>query len=161
MTIHFEYEKKQVMQALRYHFISRTEIRIMLILVNVFALASLTLYLLKKITPYPFMIGSVLWLVLMISLWFIIPAMVYRKAATFKDRFSMSFEDDGFTLGHERGSRSWPWDALTTFMETPHFFHLYFNSRSFFLIPKSGCRDKDEIYELRHILIDKILKRKK
>ena len=133
----------------------------MVILVNVFALVSLVLYLLKKITPNAFLIGSVLWVVLMISLWFILPIMVYRKAATFKDRFSMSFEEDGFTLGHEKGSRSWNWDALTTFMETPHFFHLYFDSRSFFLVPKSGCRDKDEIYELRHILIDKIKKRKK
>ena len=73
----------------------------------------------------------------------------------------MSFEEDGFTLGHEKGSRSWNWDALTTFMETPHFFHLYFDSRTFFLIPKSGCRDKDEIYELRHLLMNKIKKRKK
>ena len=43
MTIHFGYEKGQVIQALRYHFISRPEIRIMIILVNVFALASLVL----------------------------------------------------------------------------------------------------------------------
>jgi hypothetical protein len=161
MTIHFGYEKPLVMQALRYHFISRAEIRIMLVLVNVFALASLALYLLKKITPYAFMIGSVLWVVLMISLWFILPAMVYRKAATFKDNFSMSFEEEGFTLGHEKGTRSWPWKALSSFMESPHFFHLYFDSRSFFLVPKSGCRDKDEIYKLRHMFIDKIKKKKK
>ena len=50
MTIYFEYEKGQVLQALRYHFISRPEIRIMIILVNVFALASLVLYAMKKIT---------------------------------------------------------------------------------------------------------------
>ena len=158
MTIHFGYEKSQVMQALRYHFISRAEIRIMLVLVNVFALASLVLYLLKKITPFAFMIGAVLWMVLMISLWFILPAMVYRKAATFKDNFSMNFEEEGFTLGHESGSRSWQWNALTHFMESPHFFHLYFDSRSFFLVPKSGCRDKDEIVELRQLLKSKVKK---
>ena|ERR1043166_6224130 len=161
MTIHFAYEKSQVMQALRYHFISRAEIRIMLILVNVFALGSLTLYLFKKITPYAFIIGSLLWIILMISFWFILPGMVYRRAATFKDHFSMNFEEDGFTLGHEKGSRSWPWKALSTFMESPHFFHLYFDNRSFFLVPKNGCRDKDEIYELRHLLMAKIKNKKK
>ena len=41
MTIHFGYEKGQVLQAFRYHFISRPEIRIMIILVNVFAFGSL------------------------------------------------------------------------------------------------------------------------
>ncbi len=160
MTIHFGYEKSQVMQALRYHFISRPEIRIMLILVNVFAIASLTLFFLKKVTPFAFMTSSVLWIILMISFWFILPGLVYRRAATFKDRFSMTFEDDGFTLGHEQGSRTWPWKALTTFIESPHFFHLYFDSRSFFLIPKSGCRDKEEVYALRHLLKDKIKKQK-
>jgi hypothetical protein len=160
MTIHFGYEKSQVMQALRYHFISRPEIRIMLILVNVFAIASLALYFLKKVTAFAFMTSSVLWIILMISFWFILPALVYRRAATFKDRFSMTFEEDGFTLGHERGSRSWPWKALTSFIESPHFFHLYFDSRSFFLIPKNGCKDKEEVYELRHLLKDKIKKQK-
>jgi hypothetical protein len=57
MTIYFGYEKGQVLQALRYHFISKIEIRVMLILVNVFALASLTLYAFKKITPMAFFVG--------------------------------------------------------------------------------------------------------
>ncbi len=51
------------MQALRYHFISRPEIRIMLIVVNVFALVSITLYALHLIKPLAFMVGSGLWLV--------------------------------------------------------------------------------------------------
>lgn len=160
MTIHFGYEKGQVLQALRYHFISRPEIRIMLILVNVFALASLVLYFLQKIEPFAFMLGSVLWVVLMISFWFILPGAVYRRAATFKDHFSITFEEEGFTLGHQRGSRTWPWKALSTYLESPHFFHLYFDSRSFLLVPKNGCRDADEIAQLRHILIEKVKKRK-
>ena len=152
MTIHFEYEKGQVIQALRYHFISRPEIRIMIILVNVFALGSLILYAMKKITPLAFLVGSLLWVILMISFWFVLPIMVYRRAETFLHKFSMSFEQDGFSLKHERGSRSWQWDALSHFIESPNFFHLYFDSRSFFLVPKSGCKDTDEVFELRSII---------
>ena len=95
MTIYFEYEKGQVLQALRYHFISRPEIRIMLVLVNVFALASLALYAFSKITPMAFLVGSFLWLVLMVSFWFILPFLVYRRAETFRHSFSMSFEQEG------------------------------------------------------------------
>lgn len=158
MTIHFAYEKGQVLQALRYHFISRPEIRIMIIVVNVFALVSLLLYVFQKITPLAFTVGSVLWIVLMISFWFILPGIVYRRAETFRHEFSMNFEQGGFSLQHERGSRSWEWAALSNFLESPHFFHLYFDSRSFFLVPKSGFRDKDEIYELRKLLKEKVKK---
>jgi len=158
MVIYFGYEKNQVIQALRYHFISRPEIRIMLILVNVFALASITLYALGKITPMAFFVGSFLWIVLMISFWFILPFMVYRRAITFKHEFSMDFREDGFTLAHERGSKSWTWSSLKNFVESPHFFHLYFDSRSFLLVPKSACKDSDEIHELRNLIKGKVKK---
>lgn len=159
MTIHFGYDKNQVLQALRYHFISKPEIRIMIILVNVFALTSIILYALHKITPFAFLVGSMLWIVLMISFWFVLPGMVYRRAETFRHEFSMSFEPEGFSLRHERGSRTWSWDALGSFLESPHFFHLYFDSRSFLLVPKSGFRDKDEVYELRQLLKEKVKKK--
>jgi hypothetical protein len=94
----------------------------------------------------------------MISFWFILPGIVYRRAETFRHEFSMKFEQDGFSLQHERGSRSWPWEALTSFVESPHFFHLYFDARSFFLVPKSGFKDKDEVYEMRQILKQKVKK---
>jgi hypothetical protein len=146
------------LQALRYHFISRPEIRIMIILVNVFAIASFVLYMMKYISPFAFMVGAVLWIILMISFWFLMPSIVYKRASTFKDRFSMQFDEDSFTLAHEHGSRSWPWNSLSSFMESPHFFHLYFDTRSFFLVPKSGCRDADEVYELRQLLKAKVKK---
>jgi hypothetical protein len=104
------------------------------------------------------MVGALLWIILMISFWFFMPAMVYRRAATFKDRFSMSFDNQSFTLAHERGSKSWPWSSLSSYMETPHFFHLYFDTRSFFLVPKSGCRDADEVYELRQLIKSNVRK---
>lgn len=156
MTIHFEYEKKQVIQALRYHFISRPEIRIMIIAVNVFALITAILFYFKKVTPFAFLTGSFLWFTLMLSFWFFLPGMVYRRAETFKDHFTMEFTEAGFSLGNERGSRSWPWKSLTKFIESPLFFYLYFDNRSFFLVPKSGCRDADEVYALRHLLKNKI-----
>ncbi|HEX6849027.1 MAG TPA: YcxB family protein, partial [Chitinophagaceae bacterium] len=79
MTIHFTYEKSKVLQGLRYHFITRPELRLMIILVNVFALLSATLFYFKIVTPLAFFIGSVLWFGLMISIWFLLPAVIYRR----------------------------------------------------------------------------------
>lgn len=158
MTVHFGYEKRKVIQALRYHFISRPEILIMVILVNVFAIASLVLYFLGKITPMACLVGTFLWVVLMISFWFILPAVVYRRAITFRHEFTMHFEENDFTLAHERGSKTWAWKSLKNFLESPHFFHLYFDSRSFLLVPKTDYMSSDEVFELRKLLKRKIKK---
>jgi hypothetical protein len=156
MTIHFSYDKKQVLQALRYHFLSKREIRLMVILVNVFALLSAVLFYFHKILPYAFLAGSFLWFSLMLTFWFFLPGMVYRRAATFKDHFNLNYDDLSFTVGNERGSRSWQWTDLSNFLETPHFFHLYFDNRSFFLIPKNAFVNSDDVYEFRQVLKERI-----
>lgn len=157
MTVHFSYDKPKVLQALRYHFLNRREIRLMIILVNVFAIVSAALFYLRKILPFAFLVSSFLWFVLMITFWFVLPGLIYRRAATFKDHFTMNFDDAGFSLGNERGSRSWEWKALSTTMETPHFFHLYFNPTSFFLVPKVAFSD-DQRSEMRDLLRTNVAK---
>jgi hypothetical protein len=156
MTVQFGYDKKQVVQALRYHFLSRKEIRLMIILVNVFALLAAALFYFKKILPFAFFFSTFLWIVLMLSFWFVLPGLVYRRAATFRDHFTMIFEENGFSLGNERGGREWNWKTVSHYLETPHFFHLYFNPTSFFLVPKAAFK-KEQLTEMRDILRKKIL----
>ncbi|MEP6617615.1 MAG: YcxB family protein [Ginsengibacter sp.] len=151
----FSYNKAKVIQALRYHFITRKEIRLLLILVNVFAIASAALFFFKKISPFAFLVGSVLWFSLMIIFWFVLPNVIYRKAATFRDSFKVSLQDQHLFLENERGSRTWPWKAFSSFIESPHFFHLYFDSRSFFLIPKDAFTG-DQLQEARRIFNEKV-----
>lgn len=153
----FIYDKGKVIQALRYHFITRREIKVMMILVNVFAIVSAALFFFRKISPLAFLISSVLWFVLMIVFWFLLPKMIYDKAATFKDRFQAILSDSEFRIENDRGGRSWPWKDFSSWMESPHFFHLYFNSRSFFIIPKEAF-EGDEVYEARKIFKVKIIK---
>jgi len=138
----FTYQKGKVIQALRYHFISRREIKLMMILVNVFAIASAALFFFKKISPLSFLISSVLWFAMMIAFWFLMPGIIYRRSATFRDRFRASFDSNGFMLENERGSRMWPWAEISSLLETPHFFHLYFDSRSFFIVPKEAFGER-------------------
>ncbi len=128
-----------------------------MILVNVFAIFAAGLYFFKKVSAYAFMGSSFLWFILMISFWFILPNIIYSKAATFKDRFKVSFEDQHMFLENERGSRSWPWTAFSSMIESPHFFHLYFDSRSFFIIPKDAFYG-DALQEARQLLKNKIKK---
>lgn len=156
MTVQFGYDKRQVVQALRYHFLSRKEIRFMIILVNVFALVAAALFYFKKILPLAFFVSTFLWIVLMLSFWFALPELVYRRAATFQDRFTMNFEDKGFSLGNERGGRQWSWKTVSYYLETPHFFHLYFNATSFFLVPKAAF-EGEQLTEIRKVLREHVM----
>jgi hypothetical protein len=158
MTIHFTYDKKQVIQGLRYHFFTRPEIKILLILVNIFAILSAVLFYFKKIQPISFLVFSGLWLALMLVIWRLLPASIYKKAQTFKDTFSMRFEDNEVLLTNERGTQAWEWQRFSSFLETPYFFHLYFDSRSFFLVPKDAFLNITDIQETRSLLKAKITK---
>ena len=159
MQFGFSYNKKKVLQALRYHFISRSEIRIMMILVNVFAITSAVLFYFKKIRPEPFLLGTTIWLLLMLAVWYILPYTIYRKSSTFQDAFIISFNNDDIQLENPRGYVNWQWNRFSHWMETPHFFHLYFDAKSFFLIPKDDISDDDR-HALRGILNDRIGTRK-
>lgn len=146
----FEYDKQKVIQALRYHFISRREIKILMILVNVFALLSAGLFFFKKVMPLAFLLSSVMWFVLMIAFWYVLPRLVYKRAKTFQDRFRVNVESFGLSLENRQGKRDWEWAYFQTWMESPHFYHLYFDSRSFFILPKDAF-EGDDVHAVRKI----------
>lgn len=157
MQLSFSYQKPKVIQALRYHFVQSPEIRIMLILVNVFAIVAAILFYTKKIRPEPFFLGSVIWMGLMASFWYFLPNNIYNKADTFKDKFIIHFNDVAVVLENERGEMIWHWNKFSKYFESPHFFHLYFDAKSFFIIPKDNM-GVEFTHELRGLLKDKIKK---
>lgn len=156
MTISFRYDRKKVIQALRYHFISKREIRVLIILVNVFALFAAAMFFWGKITPVAFLLSSFLWFSLMLSFWFILPMSVYSRAKTFKDSFELTFLDAYMHIKNPNGSKDWTYQSFKYFIETPNFFHLYINEQSFFLIPKDAFTDSDATHDTRLMLRDKI-----
>lgn len=130
----------------------------MVILVNVFAIVSAVLFYLHKVRPLPFLISSVLWFFLMVLFWYLLPAIIYRQNNTFRDHFTAELGNTEFSIANNRGERSWKWSSLSNWMESPHFFHLYFNPRSFFIIPKEAF-EGDQQHKARQILTEKIKKR--
>jgi hypothetical protein len=158
MTIQFGYNKKQVLDGLRGHFFARPEIRTMVIVINVFAILSAILFFFKKIQALPFLIFSVLWFCLWISIRRLLPLSIYKKSATFQDTFILTLEEKGILLETRKGSQLWTWDDFSGFKETLYFFHIYFNARSFFMIPKDSFKDLSEIQAARKLLKERIAK---
>ena len=158
MQVAFSYDKKKVIQGLRYHFILRQEIRIMIILVNVFAIFSAILFYSKKIRPEPFFLGTLIWLFMMVAVWYVLPYTVYKRTSIFKESFIINFSDKEITLEAEKGYALWQWNQLIKYFESPNFFHLYFNAKSFFLIPKENINETEK-HELRLLFSKKINKK--
>jgi hypothetical protein len=151
MQFGFVYDKKKTIQALRYHFISRKEIRLLIIVVNVFAITSAILFYFKKIRPEYFLLGSIMWLLIMIATWFILPYAVYKKTAMFQHRFIAHFLTEKLILETEAGNASWEWNKFQRYTESPNCFHLYFNTKSFLIIPNDNISDEMR-HEIRGIL---------
>lgn len=158
MKVHFGYEKKQVLDALRNHFFSRLEIRVMVILVNVFAILSAVLFYFKKIQPISFLAFSLMWFILWITIRILLPLSIYKRSKTFKDEFSIDLAEEGVHLETERGIQHWEWKRFSNFKETLYFFHLYFDSRSFFLVPKDAFKDLQDLQSARELIKNKIVK---
>jgi len=151
----FEYEKPKVIQALRYHFISRKEIKILMVVVNGFAIVSAAAFFFKKVSPLAFLLSSVLWFFLMVMFWFVLPYSIYKRARTFKDRFRVRLNSSGITLENQHGQRHWEWESFSGWMESPHFFHLYFSGRSFFILPKDAF-EGDDVHDARKVIRENI-----
>ena len=151
MEFAFSYDKRKVIQALRLHFIARREIKLMMILVNVFAIVSALLFYTKKIRPEPFLLGTVIWLMMLIAIWYILPYSIYVKSQTFKEQFTIWINETTLRLENDKGFVTWQWNMFTRFFESPNFFHLYFNEKSFFLIPKEDMTE-DLKHEFRALL---------
>src|ERR1700761_197274 len=113
MQVEFTYNKGQVIQALRYHFITRREIRLMIILVNVFAIVSAVFFFFNKKYPFVFLTSSVLWMALMGAFWFFLPFSIYRRERTFKDHFKATLETQHFFISNGTGGRSWSWKQFS------------------------------------------------
>lgn len=142
MRFSFGYDKKEVLQALRYHFIWQPEIKVLLILIILFDIVAAVLYYSNKIRPEPFLLGSAIWFFFMLSFWFLLPFSIYKKSLTFQQNFIIIFEKDNVILENPKGYVEWQWHQFTKYVESPNFFHLYFSPKSFFLVPKDNMRDE-------------------
>ena len=151
MHFSFSYNKKKVLQALRYHFIAQKEIRFLFIIIILFDLVSAIFYFSGKIRPEPFLIGAMIWFFFIFSFWILMPYAVYKRSVTFREAFTIYFQPAYVALENNKGRVEWEWKRFSNYFESPHFFHLYFSAKSFFLVPKDGIA-KEEQSEIRGLL---------
>ena len=120
MSHTISYKKSEVLQALRYHFIKQKEIKSLMIIVNIYAIITAVLLFMKKIRPEPFLLGSILWILLMGFFWFILPNLFYKKTTLFKEEWEFDYNQQEARLLSKLGEASWSWDTVTYYFESPY-----------------------------------------
>lgn len=134
--VRFKYDKAEVINALRFHFLNRRETKILKILCIILFLFALWGYW-TSIVSYGLLVGVFVVIVLLtVVFWFILPSAIYRKARTFHEpSISLQYNGEGVAIGTQAGAKHLPWQSFHRVLETNDFFYLYRNSNSFFLIP--------------------------
>lgn len=156
MQVDVLYEKNKVLQALRYHFITRPDIKTLAIVIVLFSLIAGVFLFFKKIQPQVFLLASVIWLAYFVIVFYILPLLIYNKGkSVFLSRYTAYFAQDYISIENERGRTEWEWNRFSNFFETDNFYHLYFNKRAFFLIPKDNI-EIEQRKEITKLLMNNV-----
>jgi hypothetical protein len=66
------------------------------------------------------------------------PNIFYKKTALFTYNWDFSFDNQKASLHSMQGEAAWNWEEVSHYFESPHFFHIYFGPKTFFLIPNDN-----------------------
>lgn len=153
----FSYNKTEVINALRFHFLSRRETMILKVLCAVLFIFSLWGYW-TSIVSYGLLVAVFIVIVLLTAIfWFVLPSSIYKKAKTFQEpSIKLQYNSEGMAIGTHAGARHLPWQSFHRVIETSDFFYLYRNTNSFFLIPVDAFSDESKRKSFSYILRDHI-----
>ncbi|WP_341834334.1 YcxB family protein [Chitinophaga pollutisoli] len=150
--LQFTYKREEVINALRFHFLRRGEIRVFRVTLIILLLATVIGYVFRMVN-FNAMLGIVLMMVLLgWAFWYLLPVSTYNKAATFRDNIRLRYNDEGMAIHTGQGERSMSWRSFSQIVETQSFFFLYRDKRSFFLIPTSAFENDEAHLQFRELM---------
>ncbi|QHS61329.1 YcxB family protein [Chitinophaga agri] len=158
MHLEFSYNKEEVLNALRYHFLQLGEIKVFrntLFILLAFTMAGFAF----DIVTIGALIGIVGMIILIVTVfWFLLPVSIYNKAATFKDDIHLKYSEEGITISTRTSEqqRLLSWSTFTKVVEAKNFFFLYRGKKNFFLVPTSAFKSQDAHQEFSRLAKDKI-----
>jgi len=140
MHVEFSYNKEDVLNALRYHFMQRGEIKVYRTTLAILLLITLTGFFFHLVT-FSALIGIFAMVAIIVwAFWYLLPLSTYNKAATFKDEIKLLYSEEGLLISTRSSEhqRQLYWNSFTRLVETRKFFFLYRDKKSFLLIPTSA-----------------------
>lgn len=158
MHLEFSYNKDEVLNALRYHFLQRGEIKVFrntLFILLAFTLAG---YAYRIVTVGALVGIASMSVVIVLVFWYMLPVSIYNKAATFKDDIHMNYSEDGIVISTRNSDvdKRLSWTGFTAVVRAKNFFFLYRGKKNFFLVPTSAFKSEAAQKEFEKLANDKI-----
>jgi hypothetical protein len=141
--LQFTYNKDEVINALRFHFLRRGEIKVFRNTLIILLIATITGYLFRVVNFNALLGICAMMIVVGWAFWYLLPVSTYNKAATFKDNIRLRYNEEGMAISTGQGERSMPWKIFSQIVETRSFFFIYRDKRTFFLIPTSAFESEE------------------
>ncbi|HVB02114.1 MAG TPA: YcxB family protein [Chitinophagaceae bacterium] len=156
MLLRFCYNKEEVIQALRFHFLHKGEIKVFRITLLILLMFAVLGYLVQLVT-FAAMTGVIIMMVLLtIAFWFLLPISIYNRAATFRESIDLLCNEEGMVIGTRSGERHILWKHFHRIVETDQFFFLYRTNQSFFLIPMQAFKSQLDRENFSRLLKSKV-----
>lgn len=153
MHLEFNYKKNEVLNALRYHFLHRGEVRVFQVTLLIFILFTIAGYLFHVVNRGALAGVTGMTILIVWSFWYLLPVSTYNKAATFQDNIRLRVNEEGMTITtSEGGDRSVGWQRFSQVVETQKFIYLYRDKKSFFLIPLSAFQTPESRTDFMELL---------
>jgi len=152
----FRYSEQDFVRAMRAHLSSR--LRIPLDVVMTSLLLAVGLYLWPSWYGVTLLSIAGSFIALLIALFFIVPHLIFRHEAKFRDEYELTFAEAGIHFLTVHIDSQLQWSIYSRALIDPHSYILYYGARSFTVIPKRVFQNAEDLIEFEQLLQEKIPK---
>jgi hypothetical protein len=146
VILSFRYLESDYVRALRAHYASRLRLRLDIVVTVV--LVGIGGYLWQSPTTHWLGVWSVviavLFGLLLIAAFTIIPPLVFRREPKFRDEYSLTFSSEGIHFRTAHIDSQLQWSIYSRALVDAHSYVLYYGSRQFTVIPKRVFQSSEQ-----------------
>jgi hypothetical protein len=156
----FRYSEQDIVRAMRAHIASRLRLKVDIVVV--LALALFGAYSWRSLdSPVYAMVllgVSALFFLVPIAAFGVVPAVIFRREAKFRDEYSLTFSAEGIHFRTVHIDSNLQWSMYNRALVDAHSFVLYYGARSFTVIPKRVFESAEQQAAFERLIALKIPK---
>lgn len=154
----FRYSEQDFVRAMRAHFASRLRLKRDIALAVAMALFGLYVWQWLNLPWYgmPLFGLSAVLILLLVAAFGVIPGVIFRREAKFRDEYSLTFSPDGIHFRTAHIDSQLQWSMYSRALIDAHSFVLYYGPGSFTVIPKRVFETTEQQAAFEHLISQKI-----
>jgi len=160
VSLQFRYSEQDFVRAMRAHYASRLRLRLDIIITVV--TAAVGIYFLRSPDSrwygMTFVGVSTIFALILIAAFVIIPPLVFRREAKFRDEYSLTFSPEVIHFRTAHIDSQLQWSTYSQALVDAHSFVLYYGGGSFTVIPKRVFQNAEQQRLFEQLLSQKIPK---